>query len=325
MRGWLVLITAMSAGCGDDPCCPITPADAPNLDTAIDAAAIDAPPPPKPHYVIDRMYWPQTTSQANHYSYGINLDSEGAIDNQLGMVTATLAGLGINTQLAMTRAIDTGAIIQLVDIVPGPLGLPGPVTYTIYQGTDPMPSPCASGQDTVCRNHLAGTGSFTIDPAIPKPPSLAGSIQNGSFSTGFLSAGPGQLTIRFTITDVTPITVTLIGARVRSGVIAGAISMADVDTKLIPALRNGFESQVMADCTMLQSPPTCGCQQGSQGNTLLGLFDTTPQDCSISVGEVQNDPYIGSLLAPDVTIDTVPALSLGLRVSMVSANFVAPM
>ena len=54
-----------------------------------------------------------------------------------------------------------------------------------------------------------------------------------------------------------------------SGKLAGAISENDVNTKIIPAMRDSFEAAVMEDCAALASPPACGCAQGSDGATFI--------------------------------------------------------
>ena len=61
-----------------------------------------------------------------------------------------------------------------------------------------------------------------------------------------------------------------------SGIIAGAITQIDVDTKVLPRMQQSFMAVVVRDCTQLQNPPSCGCPQGSDGKTVLGLFDQFP-------------------------------------------------
>jgi hypothetical protein len=237
--------------------------------------------------------------------------------------------MGIPTQITMDRAVDTGTALTLVDLGANDLTTAANATFTLYKGANPMPTPCANAQDTVCRKHLAGTGSFAVDATAPTDTPLAGAI-----TAGKLTAGPGHLTIQFTLADTAPVMITLIGARVElsavtatavTGKLGGGISVTDINTKLIPAMRDSFDAQVMKDCTMLQSPPTCGCPTNSLGKQLVGLFDTTPNDCSISLSEVQNSSLIMSLLAPDITVENMQALSLGIGVHAVPGGFAAPM
>jgi hypothetical protein len=81
-------------------------------------------------------------------------------------------------------------------------------------------------------------------------------------------------------------------------------------------------AQVGHDCILPASPPNCGCVSGtSSGRTLLSVFDSSPQDCSISLDEVRTNNLVLGALAPDIMIDGVPAASLGLRVTAVAASF----
>ena len=60
------------------------------------------------------------------------------------------------------------------------------------------------------------------------------------------------------------------------------------------------------------------------GKTILGLFDTTPKDCMVTVDEIKNNSLIVSLLSPDVTVDGKMALSLGIKATAVKATYTAP-
>ena len=306
----------------------------PKIDAAIDAPPdapaklIDAPEPPLGfnHYVVDKVSLPANNTQAR--AYGLDLNNDQTVDNQLGMVIATLSGMGLDSQAAMNKSIDQGDSIMLGNLGALDFTTDAMSTFTIVQGENPMPSPCANAQDTMCRKHLAGTGSFSLKPSAPIDPALMGMI-----AAGKLTAGPGHLTIQFTMAYSPSITVTLIGARVElmttktslMGKLGGAISQADIDSKVLPAMRDGFQAKVGQDCTMLTSPPMCGCAQNSSGKTMLGLFDTSPKDCNISVTEVQNNSLIVSLLAPDVTVENKQALSFGVGITAVPGGFAQPM
>lgn len=295
------------------------------VDAAIDASdVIDTPPPPGEHhhYVIDKVALPTTNAQAT--AYGLDIDGDAMVDNQLGMVIAVLSSMGLASQPTMDSYIDSGMSIMLADVIAGDLVTATTAGFTIYRGTMPIPAPCADAQDTVCRRHLDGSGSFTIDTATPADAPLMGTIVNS-----VEDAGPGHLSIQFALTTSTRISVRLLGARVSvtsadatsMGTIAGAISMSDIDNKMIPAMRDGFAPLVQRDCTDLQAPPGCSCPADSQGKTLLAMFDIDPADCSISTDEVRNNPLITSLLAPDVTVENTSAISLGFHVHAVPASF----
>jgi hypothetical protein len=311
-------------GCGDDG---HATRDA-SIDAPPDAAPIDAPPPPPGHsyYVIDKVNLPSSNTEARQY--GLDLNADQTIDNQLGMVIATFANMGLETQPRQDKAIDTGVSSMLADLNATDFTNATAATFTIYKGSNPMPPACASTQDTVCRHHLTGSGSFTaLSPADPP--------LTGDFANGTLAAGPGHLTVQLVLfPDATPVGITLVGARAKLSstsataignvVLAGGVTMTDVDGKVIPAMQAGFMASVTRDCSMLGSPPGCGCVADSTGKTALGLFDTN-HDCAISVDEVRNNSLIMSLLTPDVTLESQMCLSIGVSAHAVPAGFVAPL
>jgi hypothetical protein len=319
MRGWLAVI--LVAGCGDDDCCIMKP-----IDAAIDTVMIDGPNLPVTHhyYVIDGMQLPTSNTQAR--DFGLDLDGNSIVDNQLGFFSATLTGMALDPQAEVNQVIDTGAAIMLADLGADDLITESTATFTLYQGSDPIPAACTSPQDTVCRQHLTGSGTFLRQPT-PNDPPLVGAIINNN-----LDAGPGHLTIQLTFWGTPPLRITMLGARVQvagtastfTGKLAGALSKSDVDNRLLPAMRDGYEATVMRDCTMLTSPPACGCPTGSKAKTMLGLLDTAPQDCSISLAEVQTNSLFVSLLSPDVTVEGVQALSFGVKVHAVGAFIAEP-
>jgi hypothetical protein len=341
MRKIICLSLVILVGCGSEGGGSAGPQDAPTGTEDMAMVKIDAPRPVDGavdampdavivpgnafHYVHSSMLLPQNNTQAR--DYGLDLNGDNTVDNQLGMVIATFNAQGFDSQTPMTSAIDKGNVLMLGSVRASSLMMTALASFTIYQGANPMPAPCASAQDTVCRKHLAGTGTFSLEANAPIDPPLVGMI-----AANQLTAGPGHLTIRFTMLGSMPITVTLLGARVElttngtsyAGKLAGAVSQADVQTKILPPLRDGFEASVMKDCTMLTSPPMCGCPSGSTGRTMLNLFDTN-QNCSISLAEVQNNSLIQALFAPDVTVESKQALSFGVWVTSVAGTFTDPM
>jgi hypothetical protein len=313
----LVAALGSLVGCGEVPLVP---------DAAIDAeGVIDTPPPPAhSHFVIDRFTLPTTNAQAR--DLGFDLDGDLSTDNQLGMVLSALSQQGFDNQLGMDQAIDRGTAIMLGDLAVYEWSPTGMATFTIFQGANPVPPACEGPQDQTCRKHLNGSGSFSLKPGATDTP-LSGTLVDGT-----LTAGPGHLTIQLSLIDSAPVTVTLLGARINvlttaatlSGKLGGAVTMADVNDKIIPAMRDSMQASVVRDCTMLQSPPGCGCAADSTGKTHVGMFDTNPQDCSISVEEVRDNSLIVSLFTPDVIVEGVSALSVGVGLHAVVGAFAQP-
>jgi hypothetical protein len=286
-------------------------------------ALFDAPmPPPNVHrYVIDHETLPQNTNQAREF--GLDLNNDGTVDNQLGMVFATLSSMGFDSQAATDKAIDTGQIIALADLEADSLAT-GAATFTMFDGANAMPSPCHGAADTTCRHHLAGTATFDVAASSARDTPLAGTIAGAAFTT--TTAGHIHLANVFG----SPSSIQLIGAKVKlalltdpsisDSVVAGGISQTEIDAKVIPGMQQQFMALVTRDCTNLASPPTCGCADGSSGKTVLGLFDAD-HNCMISTAEVKGNALITSLLMPDVTLEGQPCLSLGVQVHAVHAAF----
>jgi hypothetical protein len=299
-------------------------------DAAIDAPVdmlIDVPMPPANihRFVIDKVQVPTNNNEA--LMFGLDLDGDQAVDNQFGQVLVALMGQGFDTQSVVDQAVDRGQLLVLAELDAMSLA-DGPATYAHYAGANPMPAACAGASDMVCRRHLAGTATFDA-AATPRNPPLAGTFVAGTFDGG---SGTLHMPLALALGGDMPIGVTLIGARVRlgmasdarlgSGVVAGAMTTTEVETKIYPQLQANANAAIMADCTMLSSPPDCGCAAGSTGRTLRGLFDTNPADCNVSIQEIRDNTLIQTLFAPDVSIGGVDALSVGLSVTAVHAGYV---
>jgi hypothetical protein len=296
------------------------------IDARPDVSTIDAPPLPVGahyHYVVDHEYVPADNTQARNY--GLDLNGDGTVDNELGMVLGTLAGMGLKVQTATDGAVDDGSILMLADLQTTDFQNATDTGFTIYYGANPMPAPCDSMN--TCRQHLSGHGSFSIASNSPHDAELLGTAVSGAFVLG-----PGHLGVELGfITGAPPIPLDVIGARVRvfgvtasgitSGVLAGAVTTTDINEHVLPALAQSFVPLVARDCMMLSMPPGCGCVDGTEGKTLIGLFDTSPSDCTISVDEIKNNSLVQSLLSPDVTIEGQMALSFGVGITAVPALF----
>ena len=94
-----------------------------------------------------------------------------------------------------------------------------------------------------------------------------------------------------------------------------------IATKIAPAFQRALEAIVKRDCSTRDTPPLCGCITDSAAKAWLGYADTRPKDCVITVEEILTSSIVISAIAPDVTIDGEPALSLGLRLEAVPASF----
>ena len=346
MRAFGLVAFVTLAACGGSN--SGTKSDA-KIDSPRDTSMIDAPPDappdssPKPdaaaghyQYVIDHENVPTTSTQAR--AYGLDLNSDGTVDNQLGMVFATLQGMGFTVQATVSQSIDTGSTLMLVDLDTSDFQNAAATTYTMLYGANPQPPACNGSADTTCRHHLAGNASFDIAADSPHDTPLAGSAVSGTFNDG-----PGHLGIQVAmLTSGPPIPFHMIGARTKltgvsasgitAGIVAGAIPETELSATVYPALATNMASIIERDCCGLatspggttcnpNATPACGCTSGSSGATVIGLFDTSPKDCKVTVTEISNNSLIQALFAPDVTIDGMQALSFGVQVTAVPAHF----
>ncbi|CAN5662684.1 hypothetical protein BH11MYX1_BH11MYX1_29760 [soil metagenome] len=316
-----VVLILVLAACGNNNSEPSDAAK--SIDARPPDALLDAPPPPASahRFVLDHERLPSSNNQARAYS--LDLNNDGTADNGLGMALASLSSMGFDVQAPLDRAIDTGTIEILADIETTDLVTSTQATVALLDGANALPTPCLDASDIICRHHLAGTSTFDVATTSHDTP------LTGAIVTGVLDAGPGALHLR-TVVFGAPVDLALIGARVRlqqpsdaaimTGIVAGAITQAEIDTSLIPAIQTGVSAQIALDCSALTSPPECGCTTGSGGKSLLVLFDTN-QDCVVSNAEIKSNSLITVLLAPDVSINSVQALSFGVQVSAVHAAF----
>lgn len=318
-----ILLVALAA-CGNDSSRPI---DAQMIDAKVDAPAdalIDAPAAsPNAHrYVVDHEILPANNTQAR--TNALDLNNDGQVDNQLGMVISTFIGMGLDAQAPLTGAIDRGNVIMLADLESSSLTT-GTATFELMTGSNPMPAACTSVSDQVCRHHLAGTATFDVPTTPARDTPLA-----GSFVGGVLDVGPGTMHITTDLLGAN-VRLELVGARVRltaptdnqimTGIVAGGVTTTERDTVLYPALQVALTAQIAADCNALTSPPTCGCTDGSTGKTFVGLFDAS-HDCHVTVDEISSSSLVTALFAPDITIGGQQAVSLGVGITAVHAAFV---
>jgi hypothetical protein len=295
--------------------------------------------------VVNKVSVPTNNTQSR--DDGLDLNGDKTVDNQLGMVLGTLAGMGFDIQATIDTAVLEGSINLLMDVQTADTTFMSSAAtgLSVFIGSNPQPTPCETGMTVTCTTakpavctgcglQLNPTGGM-FTAATNQDIALAGKIVGGTFT-----GGPGDLSIQIAIGGTTAIPLNLLGARAKatgmsaanlgtvSGntvtggvVLAGAITQDDINNNIIPAVVNQLTPTIARDCTMLSSPPGCGCMDGSTGKTIIGLFDTAPADCMVSVAEVKGNSLIMSLLAPDVTVDGKMALSLGIKVAAEKATF----
>ena len=289
-------------------------------------------------YVVSKALVPTSNDQAR--MYGLDLGAtksntpDGTIDNRLGEVLSTLAGMGFAIQSTIDLAINQGSIILLVDFQTTDLKNASGTGLSVKLGATPSPAPCTNPSDTTtCGQHLKGTGTFSVSASSPADALVVGKIVNGTFN-----GGPGDLSLQIALGTTQPLTLSLLQARAKATaildtgmtlIVGGALTQSDLMTQVLPAIQTQVASIITRDCGTATPANNCACTTGSStGSTLLTLFDGdiagTQHDCTISVDEIAGNFLIKGLLAPDVcstkTCTTPDALSLGIQVTAVKAT-----
>jgi hypothetical protein len=273
-------------------------------------------------FVVSAIQVPANNTEAR--TYGIDLDGDNVIDNQLGMVFATLTGQGYEITAATNEAVDRGTTLVLANLITTSFTAGQGAGFRTYLGATPSPAPCSGSGDTQCRKHLTGTGTFSVSAMNPMNTPLVGNFLFGTFK-----GGPGHAVFQMALASGRAMTLDLIGARVKitaasatglTGVIAGGLTQAEIDATFIPEFAYAANQAIAADCNMLSSPPSCGCSQNSTGASQVGLFDTN-HNCSVSEAEVKGNSLIVSLLAPDIIVEGQQVLSVGFGFTAVKGTF----
>lgn len=293
-------------------------------------------------FVVDSVQLPTTPAEATQLA----LDLDGAepirADNTLGMVIATLADqANLDVTTAVTGAINAGDVILLSSLQTDSLAGSACARLGVYLGANPSVPPCVDVNDTVCGGHLQGDASFEIAQGSPTDTKIDGQIlPGGQFELG--DNPPGNFVIEIDIAELgQPLALNLIGARVEttvsegeltSGLIGGAITEADLQNSILPAIHGVIADVVTADCG--GAFPDC-CTPGSAGEQVLGIFDAD-DSCDVTLEELTTNELISALLAPDVDLlnangefspnedGIADSLSIGLGFTATTGTFTIP-
>jgi len=335
VRWSLVGLLVAGVGCGSDVSPPETFADAGEADANAgpDAVVTDAQPPVDPAganhlYVVNAIDVPTTVAEANALGLDIDGDASATVDNKLGDILAALATSGGNDpQDFINDRVADGTILQLINIKATSLSDATRIGFSLYVGAD------ADVPENPSDN-FSGFEDFNIAVNSPTDSLLAGTI-----TAGQLSAWDGSIPLLISIADgVDPVRLDLVGARVEAnpngaGIAAsklgGGIREEQVTSDIYPTLEQTFDLTVAADCTGTV------CAPGSNGQTLLNLFDTD-NDGDITLNELLNSAFLNNLFASDLDLydaegfynpnsdGVMDSLSFGIGFTAVGAQFIVP-
>jgi hypothetical protein len=263
-------------------------------------------------YVISKLTLP-TGSTA--FQLGVDFNNDGTVDNVLGSILAAFSTMApaFEFQSDVNWVVNTGAAVHLMRVAPQNLT----AWVTTAQCCQALQDPtlCASQAQASC---FSGSHTFSPDPKYPQGRQLGGAITGSS-----IKFGPGTLMFRMPLdTGLTLdldlkaawIKGKLSGDTITDGVLAGAVSKADVDGEIVPAVANLCNDA-------LTDPNT----EPATKDTIKTLFDGN-QDGSVTAQEVANSGVIKAFLGGDVDVDNdgVKELSMGLGFSAVKAVIATP-
>jgi hypothetical protein len=300
----LVVLACCLCACADDPLVPPTGQQV--------------------KYAISDLTF--ATSNTSARELGFDLAGTRDVDNQLGLVLSMIAGMGVEFALRVDERVARGDVVMLAMIqYAQPSDPSDSIAFTLYDGSNPSPAPCADALDTVCRRHLQGDGQFVALPPAHEP--LLGERRSGR-----MTLGPGALAVTIPFFDDL-IDLELAGARLRidqvadtrlAGAIGGGLPASDLMAKLLPPFARYLEARIAAECFQRMDPQAyCGCSDRGDYTAWYWLkyFDSYPKDCTVTIDELMRNSLIASLLSPDVEIDGLQLLSFGFGFEAVSASF----
>lgn len=313
----LVSATIFTAACGGD-----------------DGGGTPTPTGAHHHYVVDKVNIPKTMAEAD--ASGLDIDGDKQVDNKLGQGLMTLMNVAhFDIQTSIDTAINAGQISLLPDFQTPDFTTAGGAGIKVHIGSNPMPDPsgCAATPPdaTKCGIQLTGSGSFTV--ATPSDAEVDGKVVAGTFN-----GGPGDLQLQISLAGAT-LNLNLISAKVQatgisddgitSLIVAGAIPEDNIQHDIVPAIQTALNTNIIArDCDATKANTTnydrCGCATSpsqSTGDLVVSTFDTITMDCNISADEINMNSLAMSILKPDLTLNGVQALSVGLKVSAKKATF----
>jgi hypothetical protein len=228
------------------------------------------------------------TTSVNAHSYGVDVNGDGTIDNQLSTCFTEI----VHEQFGDPQA-DTDAAMSAGQLL---------MTFEVQYAAD--------------RSHLVNVTSYTTTAADANPPATIADPLVGSFDHDVIDAGPGPLALVIAPFGI-PVSLSLAHAHIQAfttgdalhAVVGGGVDPAVVHEQLVPQWADALTSIVARDCEV----PGCSCTAGSPGAAAIGYFDSN-RDCSISTEEIEAYPLFQSFVDPDLMIDGKPYVSIGIAI-----------
>ncbi len=228
-------------------------------------------------FVVDSITVPHTNTEAREL--GGDLTGDERVDNQLGMVIATLSNMG-NVTTHGSEIIAAGAVASSVEITADSFTNDRTVSVRLVG---------ADGEDATA------TGGRFVDGAY---------VSNRTATTDVVGSATLHLPV-FVHAD--PSVVPVIGMQIE--LVPDGLGGYDAAVHGAVPHPLAIEMAYRATLQMLASYP-------SEHIGFLGLFDSSPRDWMLTHDEFTRNSLIVALMAPDVRLDGTEALSLGIRMHL---------
>ena len=252
-------------------------------------------------------------------TYGMDLNGDGKVDNQLGNIIGALTANNLDTQGGVDTAICEGQVVLLMTETSADAtfqndAASGTLVQVGKQWPYPSPAPatCAAGTGGP---KYDGTDDFDLDTTFAGA-QFDGRIVNGAFNSNSPVTTKSPVTVSLQlplVAGAAPVQLTIVGAHIQfhytggkimNGQINGAIRQKDVTDTIIPNVAALLNSRVVADPT------------SSTNKQILQIFDigngangdctnpdgtmSAPKDGMVGVCEVSGNSIIKNVLNPDV-------------------------
>jgi hypothetical protein len=236
------------------------------------------------HYVVNAIALPMSYSD-----YAVDLDSDGATENQFGNIVKTLLSQMIDAQASENSSITKGEGLTLFSFKNGDPSF----------GSDSGASAVSYLAQNVATPDFTGKGMFIIDTTVPSG-TLSGPLSGGNFlsTDPYTLAMPPTVWVRIGLAPGVAVNMPCMGSRVRftprssglqMGQLNGGFRKTDIDAILVPGIRQSLDNIAH---TM---PCDTNCMN------VLNTFDTN-NDGMIELSEVQNNILVINILKPDVQL-----------------------
>ena len=299
-----------------------------------------------------------TPTQRSDFAY--DLTGSGRMENQLGIIMGALKQQGLDPQMGVTMALQSGQVVLLVseNSSDATFQTDACAQTTIQNGVSVKTPPTAGATYMVDSSATGGT--------------FAGPIASGTFTSAASATTKSPVTMSLQLPLVPnsdPLKLTVVGAhvtytqsggKITSGQINGAIKKTDIDSTVIPKVATLLQNKLMMDKGMLTSTDMsilslfdtggsagampAGCTMSCSGTCQNPMTAGDPRSCMcaaasdsiVDLCEVSTNSIIKSVLAPDVqmfdasgnyapnpmpTATSKDSLSLGLKFTAVKASF----